>query len=212
MASVKKFGFPAVVNQLRHVERTIQDNANKDIDPDKISLDYSLIDRGISSYSYFKQRLNDLYIYKNRELKPLCGWIITLPEDVPAGKEDLFFKMSFDFLNQRYGLENCVQCTVHKDESGQPHMHYLFIPVAKRKKTTEKHPEQYKVCANEVLTKRDLRDFHPALDKYLRDRNLPCSVYTGVTAKQGGNRTVTQLKAERDTQRQRQVERPSLTW
>lgn len=212
MASVEKFTFSSVSNQLRHVERTIEHNANTDINPERTYLDYSLIDRGVSSYSYFRERLSDLYVYKNRELKPLCGWVITLPDDVPVNKEGDFFQYCFDFLNKRYGEENCISAVVHKDESGKPHMHYLFIPVAKRKKVTDKHPEQYKICANEVLTKRELRDFHPALDKYLRQQGLPCSVYTGVTARQGGNRTVKKMKAERDIQREVQVKREPFVW
>ena len=42
MASVKKFAEAEVYNQIRHVERTIENPGNKDIDPGKIDLDYYL--------------------------------------------------------------------------------------------------------------------------------------------------------------------------
>ena len=215
MASVEKFSFAAVNNQIRHIERTIKNNSNKDIDIEKSSNNYSLIDRDISAYSYFRQRLADpdLYVYKNKEIKPLCGWIVTAPDDVPEEKEDLFFRMVFEFLNDRYGAQNCVQACVHKDESGRAHLHYLFMPVAERKKMSANHKEKYKICANDVINRRELRDFHPALGKYLSDHGLPCSVYTGITAKNGGNRSVKELKQERELARERTQERQHvITW
>lgn len=213
MASVEKFGFPAVVNQLRHIERTIQDPQNKDIDKVRSSLNYSLIDRDISSYSYFRQRLADpdIYLHNRGDVKPLVGWIITLPDDVPENKEDLFFRQCFSFLNDRYGAENCIQAVVHKDESGKAHMHYLFVPVVERKKMSANHKEKYKISAFDVISRRELRDFHPALDKYLTDHGLPCSVYTGVTAQQGGNRSVKELKADRALERTRE-KKTAITW
>ena len=57
MASVEKFTASAVVNQLRHIERTIKNSSNPDIDADKVHENYSLApDRGKSSYGYFKER------------------------------------------------------------------------------------------------------------------------------------------------------------
>lgn len=216
MASVEKFSFSAVSNQLRHIERTIENPKNKDIDVSRHDLNYSLLpDRGMSSYTYFKKRLADpdVYVYKKQDMKPMCGWIITAPDDVPTEKEDLFFRQCFNFLNERYGSENCIQAVVHKDESGKSHMHYCFVPIAERTKMSANHKERYKVSARDVITRRELRDFHPMLDKYLREHGLPCSVYTGVTARQGGNRTVKEMKAER-AERTRQIERnaTTITW
>ena len=215
MASVEKFGFSGVVTQIKHIERTMTESSNPDIDHDKSGLNYSLIpDRGMSAYSYFRERISnpDIYLYKNKEIKPLVGWIVTLPDDVPPEKEEEFFKLCFSFLNDRYGgIENCVQATVHKDESGRLHMHYLFVPVVERKKLTANHKERYKVCANDVINRKELRDFHPALGKYLTDHGLPCSVYTGITAKQGGNRTVKEMKAERSMERER-TKKTAITW
>ena len=54
MASVKKFDESAVVNQLRHIERTIQNPENKDICKERTVENYSLApQRGISSYDYY---------------------------------------------------------------------------------------------------------------------------------------------------------------
>lgn len=202
MASVEKFSKSAIVNQLRHIERTIQNPSNPDIDREKSNQNYSLIDHGMSSYDYYKERLSQCYLYNRDDVKTVFGWVVTCPEDVPKDMEDLFFYNTFDFLQERYGAENCVQAVVHKDESGRSHMHYLSIPVV----PDPKHEQRIKVCCDKVINKRDLRNFHPDLDRFLKDRGQPCGVYTGITKQQGGNRTVKELKQEREIQN-RTVER-----
>lgn len=39
-----------------------------------------------------------------------------------------YFKAAEDFLNERYGSENCISSAVHTDE-GTPHMHVVFVPI-----------------------------------------------------------------------------------
>lgn len=203
MASVEKFSKSAIVNQLRHIERTIQNPSNPDIDREKSNQNYSLIDHGMSSYDYYKERLSQCYLYNRDDVKTVFGWVVTCPEDVPKDMEDLFFYNTFDFLQERYGAENCVQAVVHKDESGRAHMHYLSIPVV----PDPKHKQGIKVCCDNVINRKELRNFHPDLDRFLRDRGQPCGVYTGITKAQGGNRTVKELKQDREIQRNRTVER-----
>ena len=98
-----------------------------------------------------------------------------------------------------------LQAIVHDDEGGQPHLHFCFVPVVE----DPKHEQGYKICANDVLDRRELRNFHPDLQRYLNEHGLEdARVMTGVTKRQGGNRTVAQLKAEREYQQE--VERPAL--
>lgn len=205
MASIEKFSAPAVVNQIRHIERTIEFPSNLDIDKEKIEQDYFLSpDRGTSSYDYYKERLNDLYLYKRPDVNTLCGWVITFPEEAKPEHEEAFFKSCYNFLNERYGEKNCISCTVHKDESGRPHLHYLFIPVVEDKKHLDKDG---KICANDLINKRELRNFHPDLQKHLDNDGIEAKVYTGITKRQGGNRTVKELKQEREEQRQQEQTR-----
>lgn len=203
MASVEKFSKSSIVNQLRHIERTIQNPSNPDIDREKSNQNYSLVHRNISSYDYYKERLSQCYLYNREDVKTTFGWIVTCPEDLPEDQTDLFFYNVHDFLNERYGEENCIQSVVHKDESGRPHIHWIGIPVVKDKK----HSQGIKVCCNDVINRKDLRNFHDDLDRYLKNNGLNCSVKTGITKAQGGNRTVKELKQERDIQRSRTVER-----
>ena len=203
MASVEKFSKSSIVNQLRHIERTIQNPSNPDIDREKSNQNYSLVHRNISSYDYYKERLSQCYLYNREDVKTTFGWIVTCPEDLPEDQTDLFFYNVHDFLNERYGEENCIQSVVHKDESGRPHIHWIGIPVVKDKK----HSQGIKVCCNDVINRKDLRNFHDDLDRYLKNNGLNCSVKTGITKAQGGNRTVAEMKKERETQRTRQAER-----
>lgn len=207
MACVKKFTAGAVRNQLRHNRREIEHSSNPDIDPSRQGLDYVLSpDRGMSEYDYYKERLGQLYVYGRDDVKVMAGWIVTAPQDLAPERHNDFFRATYDFLADRYGEKNVIQAIVHDDEGGQPHLHFCFIPVVEDKK----HDEGYKVCANEVLDRRELRNFHPDLQKYL-DANMleDAHVMTGVTRAQGGNRTVAQLKAARKEEYQ-QEERPAL--
>ena len=192
MASVKKFTESAVVNQLRHIERTIAHPENMDIEKDRTVQNYSLLpQRGISSYEYYRQRKSELYCYNRADVKVMAGWILTALKDLPKSEMEKFFNVTYEFLSERYGEKNCVQAVVHNDEGGQPHIHFLFIPAAADKK----HGGE-KICANDVLNKAELRNFHSALQKYLLDYGVQANILTGITKTQGGNRTVRELKQE----------------
>lgn len=203
MASVEKFSKSSIVNQLRHIERTIYNPSNPDINREKSNQNYSLVHRNISSYDYYKERLSQCYLYNREDVKTTFGWVVTCPKDLPEDQIDLFFYNVHDFLNERYGEENCIQSIVHKDESGSPHIHWIGIPVVKDKK----HSQGIKVCCNDVINRKDLRNFHDDLDRYLKNNGLNCSVKTGITKQQGGNRTVKEMKQDREIQRNRTVER-----
>lgn len=164
MASVEKFSAGAVRNQLRHNRREIEHSGNPDIDPSRQGQDYVLSpDRGMTEYDYFKQRISQLYVYNRDDIKVMAGWVVTAPQDLDPTRYDDFFYTTYDFLEKRYGKENVIQAIVHDDEGGQPHLHFCFVPVVE----DSKHDEGYKACANEVLDRRELRNFHPDLQTSL---------------------------------------------
>ena len=70
----------------------------------------------------------------------------------------------------------------------------------------EKHGGE-KICANDVLNKKELRNFHPDLQRHLKNDGIDAKVMTGITKAQGGNKTVDELKAERSINIQHSVER-----
>ena len=208
MACAMKFSAGAVRNQLRHNRRTIENSSNRDIDPERLEHDYVLSpDRGMTEYDYFLQRKSELYCYNRDDVKVMVGWIVTAPQDLDPARYDDFFCTTYDFMANRYGKENVVQAIVHDDEGGQPHLHFCFIPV----EADLKHEQGCKICANDVLDRRELRNFHPDLQRYLDEHGLEdAHVMTGVTKRQGGNRTVAELKAEREQEYQQKEERPAL--
>ena len=131
MASVKKFTEGAVVNQLRHCNRQIEKDSNRDIDPDRTQYNKSLTpDRNMTEYEYYKQRKSELYCYGRADVKTMAGWIVTAPEELgklwKEGKKqpdpevlqkiNEFFEKTAEFLTQRYGAENVISITTHFDE------------------------------------------------------------------------------------------------
>ena len=203
MASVKKFTESAVVNQLRHIERTIAHPENMDIEKDRTVQNYSLLpQREISSYEYYRQRKSELYCYNRADVKVMAGWIVTAPKDLPMSEMEKFFNVTYEFLSERYGEKNCVQAVVHNDEGGRTH---IFVFCLSQRRLTKKHRGE-KIRANDVLNKAELRNFHSALQTYLLGRGVQANILTGITKTQGGNRTVRELKQENTKNRWQSAE------
>ena len=72
-----------------------------------------------------------------------------------------------------------------------------------RNKTASDIPDG-KVCAYEVLNRKELLSFHGDLKLWLLQNGLDANVNSGITVEQGGNRTVAELKQEREQQREQQ--------
>lgn len=206
MASVEKYVMSAVVNQLRHNERQIEYSANADIDISRSSQNYILSpDRGISSYDYFKKRKSELYCYNRSDVNVMAGWVITAPKELTVKEHEIFFDKTYKFLEQRYGNENIISSAVHNDESGQPHLHFYFIPA-----TADAKHGGYKICANNILNPKELRNFHPDLQRYLYKNGVNAKVLNGATA--AGNRTVKELKRERELNHTRNLTERKLVF
>lgn len=203
MACVTKLECGAVSAQLRHNSRTVENPKNIDIDPKRSDQNYSTLPpRSISDYDYFLQRKAELYCYSRKDLKVAASWVVTAPMELPVDQERRFFEETTEFLKNRYGAENAIQAVVHKDEGGRPHLHYVFIPVV----PDLKHGGE-KICANNVIDPKELRSFHPALQKHLTDAGIDCKVLTGITQEIGGSVSVRDLKrAERLVERRRGVQ------
>lgn len=61
--------------------------------------------------------------------------VVTLPENVRKGDEDRFFRLTYWYLSNKFGIDNMMGGHVHKDEvlkDGTPardHMHVPFTPI-----------------------------------------------------------------------------------
>ena len=132
MAANMKFKEKEIVNQLRHVTREIKYPKNIDIDKSRTHLNYSLTpNRDMTPFEYLKHRLSKVHINQRRDdTNLMSGWIITKPKDLYESQEEDFFKACYEFLKSRYGgEENVISVEIHKDESGEPHMHFCFTPI-----------------------------------------------------------------------------------
>ena len=206
MARVAKYsGETNVMNILRHNDRLPETYKNKDVDLTRSHQNvYLSPTRGMSSWSYYRKRLGELYVYKHRKLVTLCEWIVTCPKGLTEEEMHVFFQLTYRFLVERYheGEASCIQAVVHRDETQwSGHMHFTWIPTVPDKK----HGGA-KVCCVEVLNRTELRDFHPALQKFMIDHGLPqARVVTGIMKEQDRSYTVEEQKQTRE---KKQAESP----
>lgn len=61
--------------------------------------------------------------------------VVTLPDNVRKGDEDRFFRLTYWYLSNKFGIDNMMGGYVHKDEvlkdgtSARDHMHVPFTPI-----------------------------------------------------------------------------------
>ncbi len=182
MAQFKKFTQSEVYNELQHNARNI--HASHTL------LNYNLAPhRNLSDYQYFTQRKSELHCINRTDIKVLVAWIINAPKDLSPSDEAKFFQLTYQFLEDRYGVENVIQAYVHyKDQTidceenpeeiiiERPHLHFCFIPVVTD--ANPNHPQSEKICANDVLGL-DMYHFHPDLQRYLNEHGISASIMTG---------------------------------
>ena len=191
-----KYKRGAVGHMLRHYDRTAAGHTSE-IDVNRSFDNYNLctgagtgLDRlracvgvgGNKGWAKCQQR---------SDVNALCDWVVTVPKDLPPEYEERFFKAAYNYLANRFGVENgknIVSAFVHKDEV-TPHMHFAFVPVVKDKKR-----DRYKVSAKEAVTVADLRTIHKSMQQALtHELGVAVNLLNGAT--KFGNRTVAQLKA-----------------
>lgn len=189
---VEKFVKSVVGHMLRHYNRMTLNYGNECIDHLRSDLNYNLAPkRDVDDFTYYKQRLAQVKCQNRADVKTLCSWIVTLPkQEFTEEQEKKFFQAAYDFMTKRYGEKNIVSAWVHKDEAGQPHLHFAFIPICLDRK---KHIE--KVSAKEVINRNDLRVIHKEMAEHMEQvfgRDI--GILNGATA--GGNKAIAELKAK----------------
>lgn len=176
MAHYEKWTRPQCAAVLFHnLHMPGHNSSNEGIDYSKRSLNYNLAPHDMNSYEFLKQRTSEVFCLNRKNVNVLAGWVVTLPRDCKPEDTDKCFKLIYDFLEDRYGKENVVDAWVHKDEAGRPHMHFDFVPI-----TWDVKNERYKVCAKETVDRKDLKGFHPGLEKHVSEGlGYPCTFLTG---------------------------------
>lgn len=197
MANAAKYSKGACGHMLKHYERAKDENGeyvrfgNQDIDTTRSHLNYNLApERSEGQYNFIKQRCSEVYCLNRSDVNVLCSWVVTAPKGLDPAEHDRFFRKSYDALAKKYGEENVVSAYVHKDESGQPHMHFAFVPV-----TWDKKKERYTVKAKDVISKAELKKFHPWLTEVMKQEfGRDIGIETGELSTRG-NLTMDQYKA-----------------
>ena len=70
-----------------------------------------------------------------RDAVVMADVVVTLPDNVRKGDEDRFFRLTYWYLSNKFGIDNMMGGYVHKDEvlkDGTPardHMHVPFTPI-----------------------------------------------------------------------------------
>lgn len=188
MANVVKYAPQQIPYILKHDYRAAAEISNPDLDRERSKSNYYLKNSSYrESYDAYKTRIKEVRVFNRADVKTIGSWIVTLPRDCKA--EQAFFRETYKFLNERYGEKNCVAAVVHKDEKGQAHLHYAFIPVVEDKKTGGE-----KCCANDVLNRHDLRSFHGDLQSAIDKAGIHATVNSGITAQNGRNYTIEEIK------------------
>lgn len=201
MAHVQKFNRASAGKILGHCEREksqygdfLKYKTTSNIDPDRTKLNMSMdFKDGQTVHQRLANRLAEVHVLNRKDVNVLCDWVITYPKELSQEKSEItqFFDSAIRFLAERYGVKNMISVNIHMDEA-QPHVHFCFVPVvydAKKKRE--------KVSAKEVLSKKDLSTFHQDLERYMyQDIQLQSGlIHSGITKRQGGNRSIPELKA-----------------
>ena len=135
-----------------------------------------------------------------------------------------FFEVSLKFCEHAFGgKKNIVLGITHYDEGkeltaydengnilyhshvGAPHLHVYAMPICKitqpqgeqkeRKRKSAKDNYTEHCSARELLNRTFFQTFHSYFQNYIDTHlDFPCRVLTGATERQGGNRTVAELK------------------
>jgi hypothetical protein len=197
---------PSVGRTLEHncrtsdLEHPDRKRGNDNINSAKTCDNYDLADElrnGKSAQQYFAEKFKaakeDYQQKEGKELRKdavtMCGWVVTVPKDLPPEKHEQFFKSAFEFMCDRYGKDNVIAANVHLDET-TPHLHFCFMPLVEDKKYGGT-----KLCAKNLETPTKLKQINKDITKYLEDElQCPVHILNGATA--GGNKSIAELKAE----------------
>lgn len=193
MAHLMKFSKTTIGHMGRHFERKQNDLgeyvkfSNQNINTENSHLNYNLAPHETNQVEFINKRCSEVKCLNRADVKVMCSWVVTKPKNIHDLEEELFFRITYQFLEKRYGKENVVSSYVHNDEI-TPHMHFAFVPVV-----FDKQKELYKVSAKEKVNRNDLRSFHGDLEKYL-EKQFGREVGILNEATKEGNRAINDLK------------------
>lgn len=205
--NMKKFNRRDTLRLIKHNKRLLKNNRT-DIDLDRTIKNVNLYERRISEEEYIKNRLEKVHVWgKNNEQRIYAiDWVLTAPNEIRNDYNEClkFFEHFTAFCNARYSNQNCIGAYCHFDEE-TPHIHYMFMPIFFDEKNNRE-----KLCARDLIKRKELYSFHEDFQAYLYAHNMNYRVVNEDKRdrlKSYQNKSVEQLKYEREYNREREYSR-----
>ena len=105
--------------------------------------------------------------------------IVDYPKDETRPYQEFFEDMKIG-LQKYFGIkdEAVLYAQVHLDER-HPHLHFSFVPLVEKDKVyKDGHAErQVKLAAKEIFTQASLRNLHPHMQRYMKDRGYSGTIH-----------------------------------
>lgn len=159
MAHIAKYKATSVGHMLAHYRRDESSMGRENIDPTRMKNDmvvahYKNKDgklvvgrvvprEGTPNWETVQQRIERVNEAQKaagkratrKDAVVMADVVVTLPDNVRKGDEDRFFRLTYWYLSNKFGIDNMMGGYVHKDEvlkDGTPardHMHVPFTPI-----------------------------------------------------------------------------------
>lgn len=159
MAHIAKYKATSVGHMLGHYRRDESSLGRENIDPTRVQNDmvvahYTNKDgklvvgrvvprEGTPNWETVQQRIERVNEAQKaagkratrKDAVVMADVVVTLPDNVRKGDEDRFFRLTYWYLSNKFGIDNMMGGYVHKDEvlkDGAPardHMHVPFTPI-----------------------------------------------------------------------------------
>ena len=143
---------------MRHIQRENREYSNKQIDPERTHLNYSIIDRE-NALQYTNERIEQSKHLTRDNIVQLVAFTVTIPKDY-NGDDRTFFVNTTNFIIKDFGRDNIAYAEVHLDETN-PHLHIGIIPIT----------QDNRLCAKDLIDKPYLTHFHDRLQDYIREKD-----------------------------------------
>ena len=131
---IQKFKKEAITGIQKHNQREGKESKNKDIDSDRTSLNYDLVNgEKIKYHEKIKEMIDARVKRKIRADAVLISefFISASPEymnTLSDGQQKFYFQEAYEHISEKYGRHNILYAVVHYDES-TPHMHVGVVPI-----------------------------------------------------------------------------------
>lgn len=194
MAEITKFRAEEVVYHIRHDLRELSSGSsygNTAITPSLSNHNYSLLkDRcqtAKEANQYRKEIEKECFKYNRKNLIHAVEVVVQCPSDCPPEQHKQFFQETYNYICSTLPMgDRCVfTAQIHVDEqhftpSGEmiskEHLHLMYVPAV----PDQKHAGfSYRLCADQLTKKAELRKFHPGLQDHLDQAGIKATVYRG---------------------------------